>query len=104
MFVHPSDSASSSLSSSLRVSASPPPDISIPPHCHQPEPTSSPVLGSRSWSDKEFTLMKLIVAAVLDSASQSCRPPSLSEGGIDQLLKFIKRNFASWRMTRCEIR
>ncbi|RPA94324.1 hypothetical protein L873DRAFT_1937458 [Choiromyces venosus 120613-1] len=73
---------------------------SLPAPASLPSPTSLP----ESESDKEFTLMELISASILDSAPRSGRPTCMTEEDKNELVKFIKKDFTTRRMTLCDIR
>ena len=66
--------------------------------------TSIPDSSSYPISDKEFNLIELISASVLDSDARSGRPTVLSEGDKDKLVKLVKKDFVTRRMTLCDIR
>ena len=75
-----------------------------------PAPTSTSaqtsIPGSSSYpiSDKEFSLIELISASVLDSDARSGRPTVLSEDDKDKLVKLVKKDFVTRRMMLCDIR
>ena len=74
----------------------------VPPH--HPVPTSAPASSRCPESDKEFTLGELIGALVLDAAQKSGRPRVLSAEDKDNLVKFVKTDFTTRRMTLGDIR
>ncbi|PUU76137.1 hypothetical protein B9Z19DRAFT_1066867 [Tuber borchii] len=55
--------------------------------------TSIPGSTGSLISDKEFRLVELISASVLDSDSRRGRSPALSERAKDKLVKLVKKNF-----------
>ena len=67
-------------------------------------PTTIPSSSDTPGPDNEFSLMELIAASVLDSDARSGRPPSLSEGDKDKLVKLVKKDFITRRMTLCDFR
>ncbi|PUU76654.1 hypothetical protein B9Z19DRAFT_1066496 [Tuber borchii] len=78
--------------------------LSVLPPIGAPALASIPSSASSLISDKEFSLLELISASVLDSDSCSGRPHILSEGNKDRLVKLMKKDFVTWRMTLCDIR
>jgi len=48
--------------------------------------------------------MELISASVLDSAPRSGRPTCMTEEDKNELVKFVKKDFTTRRMTLCDIR
>jgi len=88
----------------------PPSTIPLPLVLTVLPPTSTPAQTSILQSsgahilDKEFSLIELISASVLDSDPRSGRPPSLSEGDKDKLVTLVKKDFVTRRMTLCDIR
>ena len=80
------------------------PVLTVLPTTSTSAQTSIPGSSSNPISDKEFSLIELISASVLDSDPRSGQPTVLSEGDKDKLIKLVKRDFVTWRMTLCDIR
>ncbi|PWW77947.1 hypothetical protein C7212DRAFT_342367 [Tuber magnatum] len=110
----PSAAPSASLSAALSAAAL---SAAVPRHTTLQTPVltvllptstlaQTSILDSLSThiSNKEFSLMELISASVLGSDPHSGRPPSLSEGDKDKLVKLVKKDFVILRMALCDIR
>ncbi|RPB00586.1 hypothetical protein L873DRAFT_1897670, partial [Choiromyces venosus 120613-1] len=79
------------------------PVLTVLPPTSTPTQISIPDPSSTLISDKEFSLMELISASVLDSDPHSGHPPSFSESDKDKLVKLVKKDFITRRMTLCDI-
>ncbi|RPB00568.1 hypothetical protein L873DRAFT_1897545 [Choiromyces venosus 120613-1] len=79
------------------------PVLTVLPPTSTPTQISIPGPSSTLISDKEFSLMELISASVLDSDPHSGRPSSLSESDKDKFVKLVKKDFITRRMTLCDI-
>ena len=77
--------------------------LRVLPPTSTPAPTCILEYSGAHISDKEFSLIELISASVLDSDPRSGHPPSLSEADKDKLVKLVKKDFVTPRMTLCDI-